>query len=96
MRPIHVLTWHSDGNYLLYLSQASVPRTAPRQHPPGTTGPARCSWPWRGAYVSDQGLAMPWCVVATPDRIQLGNMAQQGALAVWNSPEYQAFPDDLP
>ena len=51
-----------------------LPRTKPRQHPPGTPGPARCSWPWRGAYVSYQGLAMPCCMVATPDRIQLGNV----------------------
>ena len=72
-----------------------LPRTKPRQHPPGTPGPARCSWPWRGAYVSYQGLAMPCCMVATPDRIQLGNMAQQGALAVWNGPDYQAFRDEL-
>jgi MoaA/NifB/PqqE/SkfB family radical SAM enzyme len=56
-----------------------LPRTRPRQHPPGTPGPSRCDWPWRGAYISYQGLAMPCCMVATPDRIQLGNMALDGA-----------------
>jgi MoaA/NifB/PqqE/SkfB family radical SAM enzyme len=68
-----------------------LPLTRPRLHPPGTPGPERCDWPWRGAYVSYQGLAMPCCMVATPDRIQLGSMAEQGARAVWNGPDYRAF-----
>src|SRR5439155_190590 len=55
------------------------PLTRPRLHPPDTPGPQRCDWPWRGAYVSYQGLAMPCCMVATPDRVQLGNMAKEGA-----------------
>ena len=29
-----------------------LPRTRPRLHPPGTPGPQRCDWPWRGAYVN--------------------------------------------
>ncbi len=72
-----------------------LPRTRPRLHPPGTPGPERCDWPWRGAYVSYQGLAMPCCMVATPDRIQLGSMVERGALAIWNGPDYQAFRDQL-
>ncbi len=28
-----------------------LPRTSPRQHPPGTPGRTRCSWPWTGGYV---------------------------------------------
>ena len=68
-----------------------LPRTRPRVHPPTTPGPARCDWPWRGAYVSYQGLAMPCCMVATPDRISLGNLAESGAEAVWNGPAYEAF-----
>lgn len=72
-----------------------LPRTRPRQHPPGTPGRDRCNWPWTGAYVSYQGLAMPCCMVATPDRIHLGNMAAHGADAVWNGPDYQAFRDAL-
>src|SRR4051794_36600277 len=59
-----------------------LPLTRPRLHPPGTPGPERCDWPWRGAYVSFQGLAMPCCMVATPDRINFGNMAESGAEAV--------------
>src|SRR5205814_1514909 len=72
-----------------------LPRTRPRQHPPGTPGPQRCDWPWRGAYISYQGVAMPCCMVATPDRIQLGNMVELGAEAVWNGEAYRAFRDAL-
>jgi MoaA/NifB/PqqE/SkfB family radical SAM enzyme len=72
-----------------------LPRTRPRQHPPGTPGPSRCDWPWRGAYVSYQGLAMPCCMVSTPDRINFGSMAERGAEAVWNGDAYRAFRDAL-
>jgi MoaA/NifB/PqqE/SkfB family radical SAM enzyme len=68
-----------------------LPPTRARLHPPGTPGPQRCDWPWRGAYVSYQGLAMPCCMVSTPDRGHLGDMAARGAAAVWNGPAYQAF-----
>jgi MoaA/NifB/PqqE/SkfB family radical SAM enzyme len=72
-----------------------LPRTQPRPHPPGTPGPERCDWPWRGAYVSYQGLAMPCCMVATPDRAQLGDMARDGAEAVWNGAAYRSFREAL-
>jgi MoaA/NifB/PqqE/SkfB family radical SAM enzyme len=72
-----------------------LPRTRPRVHPPGTPGPKRCDWPWRGAYVSFQGLAMPCCMVATPDRIHFGNMAEQGVAATWDGAAYEAFRDQL-
>jgi radical SAM protein with 4Fe4S-binding SPASM domain len=72
-----------------------LPRTQPRQHPPGTSGPQRCKWPWDGAYISYQGSAMPCCMVSTPDRINFGNMAEQGAGETWNSEAYQAFRDKL-
>jgi MoaA/NifB/PqqE/SkfB family radical SAM enzyme len=68
-----------------------LPPTRPRVHPPGTPGPKRCDWPWRGAYVSYQGLAMPCCMVATPDRMTLGDMAASGVEPVWNGPDYEAF-----
>ena len=72
-----------------------LPGTQPRIHPPGTPGPERCDWPWRGAYVSYQGLAMPCCMVATPDRSTMGDMARDGAEAVWNGPSYRAFREAL-
>ena len=68
-----------------------LPRTVPRPHPPGTPGRKRCSWPWDQAYVSYQGLAMPCCMVSTPDRANFGNMVEAGAEAVWNAPEFAAF-----
>ncbi|MDB5307997.1 MAG: Radical domain protein [Gemmataceae bacterium] len=72
-----------------------LPRTEPVPHPPGTPGPDRCDWPWRGAYVSYTGLAMPCCMVATPDRVNFGSMAARGPDAVWNGAAYHAFRDRL-
>ncbi len=71
--------------------QLRLPRTRARLHPPGTPGPARCDWPWHGPYVSYQGLAMPCCMIATPDRANFGSVEDRGIAAVWNGPEYEAF-----
>jgi radical SAM protein with 4Fe4S-binding SPASM domain len=68
-----------------------LPRVRPRPHAPGTPGRKRCSWPWTGAYVSYEGLAMPCCMVATPDRINFGNMAERGVDAVWNDEQFREF-----
>ena len=68
---------------------------APRRTRRARPARERCDWPWRGAYVSYQGLAMPCCMVATPDRINFGNMAERGVEAVWNGEAYQAFRDAL-
>lgn len=72
-----------------------LPDVTPVAHPPGTPGRERCDWPWRGAYLSYQGEAMPCCMVATPDRINFGNMAKQGVESVWNSDAYNAFREQL-
>ena len=80
------------GGRASWASTSACPRTRPRLHPPGTPGPERCDWPWRGAYVSYQGLAMPCCMVATPDRINFGNMADDGAEAVWNGAGLPGLP----
>ena len=72
-----------------------LPQVQPVQHAPGTPGRERCDWPWRGAYVSYQGLAMPCCMVATPDRIHFGSMAEETAEAVWNNDAYHAFREQL-
>ena len=66
-----------------------LPRIAPR--PPHAPGSPRCDWPWRGAYVSCRGEAMPCCMVATPDRACLGDMLRDGVEAVWNGPAYREF-----
>jgi radical SAM protein with 4Fe4S-binding SPASM domain len=68
-----------------------LPNTQPRLHAPTTPGPERCDWPWHGPYISYHGVAMPCCMIATPDRMQLGDMAEQGVDAVWNGAAYQAF-----
>jgi radical SAM protein with 4Fe4S-binding SPASM domain len=72
-----------------------LPRTRVRDYPPGTPGRKRCSWPWDGAYISYQGYAMPCCMVSTPDRANLGNMAEQGVRPVWDSEAFEAFRDQL-
>ena len=38
---------------------------------------------------------MPCCMVATPDRINFGNMARAPVAAIWNNPEYRSFRDQL-
>ena len=68
-----------------------LPRTVPREHPPGTPGRQRCDWPWRGMYLSYQGLAMPCCMVATPDRKNFGNVTTDGVEEVWSSGAYEQF-----
>ncbi|WP_425570169.1 SPASM domain-containing protein [Pigmentiphaga soli] len=52
---------------------------------------SRCDWPRRGAYLSYRGEAMPCCMVATPDRVNFGNMAQAGVQAIWNGDAYEDF-----
>lgn len=72
-----------------------LPRTRPRFHPHGTPGSQRCDWPWRGAYISYQGQAMPCCMVSTPDRINFGNIVEQGVKETWNGKAYQSFREQL-
>jgi MoaA/NifB/PqqE/SkfB family radical SAM enzyme len=71
-----------------------LPRVDPRPPAP-VPGRPRCDWPWRGAYVSCRGEAMPCCMVATPDRACLGDMLRDGVAAVWNGTPYQRFRSGL-
>jgi radical SAM protein with 4Fe4S-binding SPASM domain len=68
-----------------------LPKPRAQAFPPHTPGRKRCSWPWTGAYVSFDGLAMPCCMIATPDRMNLGSMADEGVKAIWNSGAYEDF-----
>ncbi len=68
-----------------------LPGIRPRVHPRGTPGPERCDWPWRGAYVSYQGLAMPCCMISTPDRLNFGSVVEHGVGQVWNGEQYEEF-----
>jgi radical SAM protein with 4Fe4S-binding SPASM domain len=72
-----------------------LPRIEVRPHLPGTPGPERCDWPWRGAYISYQGYAMPCCMIATPDRMHFGNFSAEPADAIWNGAAYAGFRDRL-
>ncbi|HSK09629.1 MAG TPA: radical SAM protein [Vicinamibacterales bacterium] len=68
-----------------------LPNLQPRLYPRGTPGRARCQWPWTGAYVSYQGLAMPCCMISTPDRHNFGSVVDQGVAATWHGSAYQEF-----
>ena len=68
-----------------------LPNLSPRRHAADVPGRKRCDWPWRGAYISYDGRAMPCCMVATPDRASFGNMAEEGVAAVWNNAGYSGF-----
>lgn len=68
-----------------------LPNVKPRPLPPGGDGRSRCDWPWRGAYLSYSGEAMPCCMVSTPDRVTLGNMVRDGAAPVWGGEAYEDF-----
>ncbi len=72
-----------------------LPRAQPRAHPPGAPGRKRCDWPWRGAYLSYKGEAVPLCMIATPDRLNFGDMAKLGVAPVWHSGPYEAFRHEL-
>ncbi|HEX7079859.1 MAG TPA: radical SAM protein [Gammaproteobacteria bacterium] len=74
-------------------ARAKAAATGVKLRLPRVTAKARpgCDWPWRGAYVSHQGLAMPCCMIGTPDRMSLGDIAASGTDAVWNGPAYRAF-----
>ncbi|MBL1174936.1 radical SAM protein [Pantanalinema sp. GBBB05] len=72
-----------------------LPRLRPKLHAPETPGRERCDWPWQGAYISYQGLAMPCCMISTPDRLNFGNVLQQGVEDTWQGEGYQAFRQQL-
>jgi radical SAM protein with 4Fe4S-binding SPASM domain len=74
----------------LRLPSIGVPR-----HGDDVPGRKRCDSPWRSAYVSHDGQAMPCCMVSTPDRASFGNMAEEGVAAVWGNDAYQSFRDAL-
>lgn len=54
-------------------------------------GERRCDWPWSGMYFSYDGQAMPCCMIATPDRLSLGNATTQTVQEIWDSPGYHDF-----
>jgi radical SAM protein with 4Fe4S-binding SPASM domain len=72
-----------------------LPNMRPRPHEANTPGRKRCDWPWRGSYISYDGKAMPCCMVATPDRINFGDMTEHRVAEVWNNEAYRRFREQL-
>lgn len=68
-----------------------LPSVRPGCHAEQKKGAERCDWPWRRAYISYSGHAMPCCMIATPDRLNFGNMAKDGVVRVWNNDAYNDF-----
>jgi MoaA/NifB/PqqE/SkfB family radical SAM enzyme len=62
---------------------------------PRQPSPRGCDWPHTGAYLSYRGEAMPCCMVSTPDRMKLGDMARESPVAVWNGRSYREFREAL-
>lgn len=57
--------------------------------------PRGCDWPWRGAYIAYSGHAMPCCMIATPDRLNFGDMAKEDVVTVWSNDAYRRFREQL-
>lgn len=71
--------------------QLRLPRARAALERNGRRGRARCDWPWKGPYISYGGDVMPCCMVATPDRINFGNVKEHGVDTLWNGEGYGAF-----
>jgi radical SAM protein with 4Fe4S-binding SPASM domain len=70
-----------------------LPRTT--RKPQTEQGKPRCDWPWKGAYLSYSGQAMPCCMVATPDRVNFGSMEKEGVAQIWSNESYRRFRSEL-
>jgi len=55
-----------------------------------TSGPG-CDWPWRSAYVRQDGKVQPCCMLMGGDRAILGDLATASFPVIWRSPDYEAF-----
>jgi radical SAM protein with 4Fe4S-binding SPASM domain len=80
-------------------AELAVELRLPRIQPASCTGrgatPHACDWPWSRAYVTYQGYAIPCCMIATPDRLHMGNMIEHGVETIWNGRQYQTFRNQL-
>jgi radical SAM protein with 4Fe4S-binding SPASM domain len=67
-----------------------LPKTEPpsRTRAPGTPG---CFWPWEESYVHHDGKVQPCCMIMGEDRAVIGDVAEGGFAAVWNSEPYREF-----
>jgi radical SAM protein with 4Fe4S-binding SPASM domain len=57
-------------------------------------GPVRgpgCDWPWRSAYVRQDGQVQPCCMLMGGDRAVLGDLASASFPVIWRGASYEAF-----
>ena len=54
-----------------------------------------CDWPWRSAYVRQDGQVQPCCMVMGGDRAILGDLAAASFPAIWRGARYEAFRAEL-
>jgi radical SAM protein with 4Fe4S-binding SPASM domain len=57
---------------------------------PPTSGPG-CDWPWRSAYVRQDGRVQPCCMLMGGDRAILGDLAEASFPAIWRGEAYETF-----
>ena len=50
-----------------------------------------CDWPWRSAYVRQDGQVQPCCMLMGGDRAVLGDLASVSFPAIWRDARYEAF-----
>jgi MoaA/NifB/PqqE/SkfB family radical SAM enzyme len=55
-----------------------------------TNGPG-CDWPWRSAYVRQDGKVQPCCMLMGGDRAILGDLASASFPVIWRGADYEAF-----
>lgn len=68
-----------------------LPCMQPQSYAPRGASRHACDWPWNGAYVTYQGYAIPCCMIATPDRLHMGNVFEHGVETVWSGEQYRTF-----
>jgi MoaA/NifB/PqqE/SkfB family radical SAM enzyme len=59
--------------------------------PTREAGAPGCDWPWRSAYLRQDGGVQPCCMLMGGDRGVLGAVAERGFAAVWRGERYEAF-----
>jgi radical SAM protein with 4Fe4S-binding SPASM domain len=59
--------------------------------PPRPASGPGCDWPWRSAYVRQDGRVQPCCMLMGGDRAILGDLATTSFPAIWRGEGYEAF-----
>jgi radical SAM protein with 4Fe4S-binding SPASM domain len=59
--------------------------------PPRPTSGPGCDWPWRSAYLRQDGRVQPCCMLMGGDRAILGDVAEASFPVIWRGEAYEAF-----